>query len=107
MPNSQIAKGVVKNGLQIERATFNRGTVVRRREAEEAEKKVEAPKERIEDYLSVDVLGVEIGYGLIPIVDETQGGDFLDRVTTLRRQIAQHDRNGVDQAKILQGIERF
>lgn len=49
----------------------------------------EAPKEKIEDYLSVDILGVEIGYGLIPIVDESQGGDFLDRVTTLRRQVAQ------------------
>lgn len=49
----------------------------------------EAPKERIEDYLTVDILGVEIGYGLIPIVDEAQGGDFLERVTTLRRQIAQ------------------
>jgi len=56
---------------------------------EEEMKPPEAPPERIEDYLSVDILGVEIGYGLIPIVDEAQGGDFLDRVTTLRRQIAQ------------------
>jgi flagellar biosynthesis protein FlhA len=55
----------------------------------EEEKPKEAPKERIEDYLSIDILGVEIGYGLIPLVDEAQGGDFLDRVTTLRRQIAQ------------------
>lgn len=47
------------------------------------------PPEKVEDYLTIDILGVEIGYGLIPIVDETQGGDFLDRVTTLRRQIAQ------------------
>ncbi len=56
---------------------------------EEEMKPPEAPPERIEDYLTVDILGVEIGYGLIPIVDEAQGGDFLDRVTTLRRQIAQ------------------
>lgn len=61
----------------------------RRQVAAEAEKPAEAPQERVEDYLSIDVLGIEIGYGLIPIVDETQGGDFLDRVTTLRRQIAQ------------------
>ena len=57
--------------------------------AEEEAKPPEVPAERIEDYLSVDILGVEIGYGLIPLVDESQGGDFLDRVTTLRRQIAQ------------------
>ena len=60
-----------------------------RMRAEEKAKPQEIPPERIEDYLAVDVLGIEIGYGLIPIVDETQGGDFLDRVTTLRRQIAQ------------------
>lgn len=58
------------------------------RKVEEAAPK-QAPKEKIEDYLSVDILGVEIGYSLIPIVDESQGGDFLERVTTLRRQIAQ------------------
>ncbi|MBT4485797.1 MAG: flagellar biosynthesis protein FlhA [Candidatus Latescibacteria bacterium] len=72
-------------------ATFllQRDSVEKRRLTEEAEKTMEMPRERIEDYLAVDVLGVEIGYGLIPTVDETQGGDFLDRVTTLRRQIAQ------------------
>ncbi len=60
-----------------------------RARAIEAAPPKEAPKERIEDLLGVDILGVEIGYGLINIVDESQGGDFLDRVTTLRRQIAQ------------------
>ena len=58
---------------------------------EEEKKRVaeEVPEEKIEDYLTIDLLGVEIGYALIPLVDEAQGGDFLDRVTTLRRQIAQ------------------
>ncbi|MFC1551455.1 flagellar biosynthesis protein FlhA [Candidatus Latescibacterota bacterium] len=55
---------------------------------EEETKALEQKEERIEDYLTIDILGVEIGYGLIPLVDEGQGGDFLDRVTTLRRQIA-------------------
>jgi flagellar biosynthesis protein FlhA len=49
----------------------------------------ETPQERVEDYLALDILGIEIGYGLIQFVDETQGGDFLDRVTILRRQLAQ------------------
>ncbi|MFC1649930.1 flagellar biosynthesis protein FlhA [Candidatus Latescibacterota bacterium] len=55
---------------------------------EEETKALEKQEERIEDYLTIDILGVEIGYGLIPLVDADQGGDFLDRVTTLRRQIA-------------------
>ncbi|MEW6014923.1 MAG: flagellar biosynthesis protein FlhA [Candidatus Zixiibacteriota bacterium] len=55
----------------------------------EAEKKHAAPPERTEDLLKVDSLEVEIGYGLIPLVDANQGGDLLDRVSTIRRQMAQ------------------
>jgi flagellar biosynthesis protein FlhA len=34
-------------------------------------------------------MGLEVGYGLIKLVDRKQGGDLLDRITNLRRQIAQ------------------
>jgi flagellar biosynthesis protein FlhA len=48
-----------------------------------------APKpEQIEDYLQVDPLEVEIGYGLISLVDEAQGGDLFQRITNLRKQLA-------------------
>lgn len=45
-------------------------------------------EERVEDYLHVDPMELEIGYGLIPIVDVKQGGDLLDRITMIRRQLA-------------------
>jgi flagellar biosynthesis protein FlhA len=45
-------------------------------------------EEKVEDYLHVDPMELEIGYGLIPIVDVKQGGDLLDRITMVRRQIA-------------------
>jgi flagellar biosynthesis protein FlhA len=45
-------------------------------------------EERIEDYLQVDPLELEIGYGLISLVDETQGGDLFARITNLRKQLA-------------------
>ncbi len=48
----------------------------------------ERPKERIEGLLKVDLLGIEVGYGLIRLVDAAQGGDFLNRIRSLRRQIA-------------------
>ena len=48
-----------------------------------------APKEeRIEDYLQVDPVELEIGYALISLVDETQGGDLFTRITSLRKQLA-------------------
>ena len=53
---------------------------------EAAEKKT--PEEKVEDYLHVDPLEVEIGYGLIPLVDPQQGGNLLDRVTMIRKQTA-------------------
>lgn len=37
----------------------------------------------------VDLLELEIGYGLVPLVDERQKGDLLKRMTHLRRQFAQ------------------
>ncbi|HEX9653235.1 MAG TPA: flagellar biosynthesis protein FlhA [bacterium] len=46
-------------------------------------------KEQIESYLHVDPLEVEIGYGLISMIDANQGGDLLDNLTMIRKQIAQ------------------
>ncbi len=45
-------------------------------------------EERVEDYLHVDPMELEIGYGLIPLVDIKQGGDLLDRISQIRRQLA-------------------
>lgn len=59
--------------------------------AEEAEK-VEAEAARPEDVeqlLAMDMLELEVGYGLIPLVDEEQGGDLLERIKSIRRQFAQ------------------
>lgn len=58
-------------------------------EAEAVKARAEARKpERVEDQLVVDAVAVEVGYGLVKLVDRKQGGDLLDRVTSLRRQIA-------------------
>lgn len=45
-------------------------------------------EERVEDYLQVDPVEVEIGYGLISLVDESRNGDLFARITNLRRQLA-------------------
>ncbi len=56
---------------------------------EEKQKKIEDEGEdKIESYLQVDQMELEIGYALIPLVDANQGGDLLERITMLRRQIA-------------------
>ncbi len=47
-----------------------------------------ASPEAIQSLLFVDSMELEIGYGLIPLVDPDQKGDLLDRVTMIRRQTA-------------------
>ncbi len=48
-----------------------------------------APKQdKIEDLLPVDRMELEVGYGLIKLVDTKQGGDLLQRISMIRRQIA-------------------
>ena len=44
--------------------------------------------EDVTDLLSVEPLEVEIGYGLIPLADESGGGDLLQRIASVRRQCA-------------------
>jgi len=47
-----------------------------------------ASPEAVTALLQVDPMELEIGYGLIPLVDPEQKGDLLDRVTMIRRQTA-------------------
>ena len=54
------------------------------------QKKAEAkPPESFKPLPPIDVLALEVGYGLIPLVDVEQGGELLERIKSIRRQIAQ------------------
>ena len=44
--------------------------------------------ENVASLLQVDPIELEFGYGIIPLADVNQGGDLLDRVVMIRRQIA-------------------
>jgi flagellar biosynthesis protein FlhA len=48
----------------------------------------EAVEESIEAFLPLDALELEMGYSLIPLVDAGQGGELLERIKALRRQMA-------------------
>ncbi len=61
----------------------------RPQEEEIIEEAVESVQEepQIESFLELDSLSLEIGYGLIPLVDET-GGELLGKIKAMRRQLA-------------------
>ena len=48
-----------------------------------------AAGDKLETLLSVDVLQIELGYGLVSLADTRKGGDMLDRVTGVRKTFAQ------------------
>ncbi|MDD6732909.1 MAG: flagellar biosynthesis protein FlhA [Lachnospiraceae bacterium] len=76
-----ITGRIVQNNIQtsdIEKETDK---------AEEEAKQTRQP-ENVNSLLQVDPIELEFGYGIIPLADVNQGGDLLDRVVMIRRQIA-------------------
>ena len=57
-------------------------------DAEEAAAEEIRQPENVNSLLQVDPIELEFGYGIIPLADVNQGGDLLDRVVMIRRQIA-------------------
>lgn len=84
-PLVSIAGGCVGLALVLQRR--QRSAQV----ASEARAKAEEnkpPEERIEQYLSVDPMEIEIGVGLIRLADPKRGGDLLQRVQRVRQNVA-------------------
>lgn len=57
-------------------------------EREETEAQEIRKPENVVSLLNVDPIELEFGYGIIPLADVNQGGDLLDRVVMIRRQVA-------------------
>ncbi len=55
---------------------------------EEMETEVAPVEENIEGYLQVDPIEIEIGYGLISLVDEQQGGNLFQKISSTRKFLA-------------------
>ena len=84
LPFAFLAVLLVGSGYMIRKGQVTQET--EQQEAEDAQKFEEA--EHIEDFLHPDPFEIEIGYGLIPLVDEHQGGNLLNRISTIRKNLA-------------------
>src|SRR5262249_15562905 len=56
--------------------------------AVEREKVTKKEPEKVEKLLDLDAMELEVGYGLVRLVDTSKGGDLLERISLIRRQIA-------------------
>ena len=58
-----------------------------------------------DDVSSLDVIGLEVGYRLIPLVDSTQGGDLLSRIKGVRKKMSQEMGFLVDSVHIRDNLD--
>ena len=63
-------------------------TDLKEKDVEKRESKTESP-EKLKLPSPLDIMALEVGYGLIPLVDAEQNGELLDRIKSVRQQIAQ------------------
>ena len=56
--------------------------------ASEATEEKKATPDSLEDLLSLELVELEVGYGLVNLVDSSQNGDLLERITFMRKQFA-------------------
>ncbi len=76
-----VVSRMIMNELEMEE------TDMEVNEEEESAEEIRRP-ENVTSLLKVDSIELEFGYGIIPLADVNQGGDLLDRVVMIRRQIA-------------------
>ncbi|MDQ2999812.1 MAG: flagellar biosynthesis protein FlhA [Fibrobacterota bacterium] len=89
LPFLLLGAGIIGLAVMVGRSKVAKKAValVEKEKAAEKEETAANP-DKIESYLQVDQMELEIGYGLISLVDVNQGGDLLERITMLRRQCA-------------------
>ena len=82
-----LGAAFVLTGRAMDKSIGEESIVEEAQVAEEEAEEIRKP-ENVVSLLSVDPIELEFGYGIIPLADVNQGGDLLDRVVMIRRQIA-------------------
>jgi len=72
----------------VTNSRIQREAIVEVHEEEEVAAEEKRKPESVTALLQVDPIELEFGYGIVPMVDVSQGGDLLDRVVMIRRQCA-------------------
>jgi len=77
--------------IYLSRLTKTAGKEKEKEKEKEETEKAKAPvpeEDEVKSLLEMDVLELEIGFALIPLVDANQGGTLLNRIKSIRRQLA-------------------
>jgi len=83
------ATAIALGGLSLAMMRSQRRTAASKlKETDAAATKGTSEPPPVESLLKLDTLELEVGYALVSLVDTTQGGDLLERISAIRRQLA-------------------
>ncbi|SDJ01534.1 flagellar biosynthesis protein FlhA [Salimicrobium halophilum] len=87
MLTTMIASFLIFGGYWLSRESMEPDIEEPEEEDETESEQMRSP-DNVVDLISMDPIEFEFGYALIPIADANQGGDLLDRIVMIRRQLA-------------------
>ena len=88
-PLPRVPLFMLASGCGLAAFFINKGqNVAAQQKVQQQRADQKAQPERIESNLGVDALELQIGFGLVRLVDKNRGGDLLDRIAALRKQMA-------------------
>jgi flagellar biosynthesis protein FlhA len=80
-----LGSGCGALSLVLMRSSTNAAVAAKTAQATDKAKK---EPDKVEKLLNLDTMELEVGYGLVKLVDAGKGGDLLDRISRIRRQVA-------------------
>lgn len=83
-----ICTGLMAASASKQRQTNDAQLALEKSDAEAPAQPTPGSTEEVQALLGVDLLELEVGYELVPMVDVGSGGDLIDRIRALRRQFA-------------------
>jgi len=83
-----LAAYTFKKSKDIKKEEEETAQKAKEAETKQASPKKRASKESVMELLNIEPMEIEIGYRLVPLLDIEQGGDLLERIAQIRRQVA-------------------
>ena len=88
IPLGLIASSSLGLALVMTRKTKKRQEIEAQKPDAAADQQAKQAEESVTDYLKIDPMELELGVGLIPLADPAKGGDLLNRIHLLRKEVA-------------------
>lgn len=88
LPMLTLGAGCIGLALSIQKKARQQTELENKHKAEQEQAKKVQPEKKVEDYLEIDPMRLELGAKLIILADPNRGGDLMKRISTVRATLA-------------------